>query len=202
VSQADEDQPLPAAEEAALLATLEAALRPAELDPALNERLIETALEDPLAPPSEGELAESERLRQALEGGEAHEDAELLSALRSAAEPHVDDAAVERALLAGEGGRGVEGSRGRGRGNVIYAVFGGASAVLAAAAMLMLFVGTSQKSAVPAAAVAAEYAKPRSTAPLFSDRFETRDTTARVDLIASARARDLRGNRYAAWGVP
>ena len=193
MSQADEDQPLPAAKEAELLATLEAALRPGELEPAVNERLIELALEDPLAPPSEGELAESERLRQALEGGAPHEDAELLSALRSAAQPSTDEAAVERALVAVAPRR---------RGNVIYAAFGAASAALAAAAMLMLFVGTSPKAEAPVAAVAAaEYAKPRSTAPLFSDRFETRDTTARVDLIASARARDLRGNRYAAWGV-
>lgn len=192
MSQADEDQALPAAEEAELLAALEAALRPGELDAAVNERLIEMALEDPLAPASAEELAESERLRHALETGAIHEDTGLLSALRSAAEPSEDDAAVERALRA---------AAPRGRGNVIYAAFGVATAVLAAAAVLMLFVGTSQKSAAPTDALAAEYAKPRSTAPLFSDRFETRDTTARVDLIASTRARDLRGNRYAAWGV-
>ena len=193
MSQADEDQPLPAAEEAELLATLEAALRPSELDPAVNERLLEMALEDPLAPPSADELAQSERLRQALDADAPHEDAALLSALRSAAEPSADDAAVERALRT---------VAPRSRSNVIYVAFGAASAVLAAAAVLVLFVGTAQKSAAPSAALAAEYAKPRSTTPLFSDRFETRDTTARVDLIASTRARDLRGNRYAAWGVP
>jgi hypothetical protein len=36
---------------------------------------------------------------------------------------------------------------------------------------------------------------------LFAERFETGETTARMDLIASARSRDLRNNRYTAWGV-
>jgi len=203
VSQADEDQPLPAAEEAVLLDALEAALRPGKLDAQVNERLIEMALEDPLAPPSAEELAESQRLRQALEGDAAHEDAALLAALRRAVEPEAEDdaqAAVEKALSADEPGRPrVEAPTSRGRSNVVYAAFGAASAALAAAAVLVLFLGTARESAAPPAA--ADYAKPRTTAPLFSERFETRDTTARVDLIASARARDLRGNRYAAWGV-
>src|SRR5258706_1088384 len=71
VSQADEDETLPPEEEAALLAALEAALRPRELDSELNERLIERSLEDPLAPPSAEELVESARLRDALEQGSA-----------------------------------------------------------------------------------------------------------------------------------
>ena len=210
MSQADEVEPLPASEEAELLAALEAALRPAELDPELNERLIELALEDPLAPASAEELAESQRLRDALEQATPHEDAALLTALRSAAEPGSDDAAVERALggaLAGERGRGAKGPRGQGRarGNVVYAVFGAASAVLAAAAVVALFAGTVPKqAAAPTAAglvVPTELFRPRTTAPLFSERFETRDTTARMDLIASTRQRDLRDNRYASWGV-
>jgi hypothetical protein len=202
VSQADEDQPLPAAEEAALLGALEAALRPGKLDTQVNERLIEMALEDPLAPPSAEELAESQRLRQALESDAGHEDAALLAALRRAVVPEAGgdaQAAVEKALGAEAARRGVEAPRSRGRGNVVYAAFGAASAALAAAAVLVLFLGTARESAAPPAA--ADYAKPRTTSALFSERFETRDTTARVDLIASARARDLRGNRYAAWGV-
>jgi hypothetical protein len=192
VSQADEQEPLPLPpeQEAELLEALEAALRPAELDPTVQERLIEMALEDPLAPPSEEELVESARLRDALEQGGPHEDQALLTALRSAAEPHTDQAAVESA---------VKGAlQQRRRGNVIYAVFGGASAVLAAAAVLMLFLGTAAKEAP---APAADYARPRSTTPLFSERFETEGTTARMDLIASERSRDLRDNRYASWGV-
>lgn len=208
MSQADEDQPLeplPATEEAALLETLEAALRPGELAAALNERLIEMALEDPLAAASAEELAESQRLRQALDGLTPHEDAALLSALRSAAEPEAEsDAheAVEKALAAiPAGGRGAEGPSGRGRGNVVYAAFGAASVVLAAAAVLVLFIGTARKSEAPSAAATTDYAVPRTTAPLFSEPFATGDTTARIDTIASARAHDLRGNRYASWGV-
>jgi hypothetical protein len=192
VSQADEREPLPLPpeQEAELLEALEAALRPAELDARVQERLLEMALEDPLAPPSEQELVESARLRDALEQGGPHEAQALLSALRFAGEPRTDEAAVESA---------VKGALRHGRrGKLIYAVFGGASAVLAAAAMLMLLVGTAAKDAP---APAAELAKPRSTAPLFSERFETEGTTARMDLIASERSRDLRENRYASWGV-
>lgn len=204
MSPADEDQPLPVAEEAALFEALEAALRPGQLDAQLNERLIEMALEDPLAPPSAEELAASQRLRHALESDAAHEDAALLIGLRSAVEPVSGGdarAAVEKALSTEKSRhRKVEAPKGRGRGNLVYAAFGAASAALAVAAMLVLFMGTAHESAVPPAA-AADYAKPRSTTPLFSEPFATRDTTARVDLIASARARDLRGNRYASWGV-
>ena len=192
MSQADEEEPLPLPQEqeAELLEALEAALRPAELDPAVQERLLEMALEDPLAPPTEEELVESARLRDALEQGGPHEDHGLLTALRSAAEPREDRAAVENA---------VQGALSpRRRGNVVFAVFGGASALLAAAAMLVLFVGTAK---LDAPAAAADYAKPRSTTPLFTETFDTQGTTARMDLIASERSRELRDNRYASWGV-
>ena len=202
MSQADEDETLPPEQEAALLAALEAALRPSELDPELNERLIELSLEDPLAPPSAEELVESERLRDALAHGGAHEDAEVLRALQAtfADEPGREhESAVERAL---EGALGSVAKPRPKRGNVVYAVFGAASAVLAAAAAVALFLGTLSRSSEPAASVSASVlVRPHSTAPLFAERFETGDTTARMDAIAGARSRDLRDNRYAAWGV-
>jgi hypothetical protein len=200
VSRADEDLPLLSPEdEAELLAALEAALRPGELDPALNERLIEAALEDPLAPASDEELAESARLRDALDGRAEHGDAALLTALRAPFDAGAsDDASVSRAL---ESAFGAAPER-KPRRNVIYVGFGAVSLALAAAAAAVLFVGTAKQSAPAASvAVASELAKPRSTAPLFDSRFETGDTTARMDLIASARSRDLRDNRYASWGV-
>jgi hypothetical protein len=81
-------------------------------------------------------------------------------------------------------------------------VFGASSAILAAAAAALLFLPALSRSTPPApSAEAGAWVKPHSTAPLFSDRFETGDTTARIDLIASTRGRDLRDNRYAAWGV-
>lgn len=197
MTQADDnDAVLDAAEESELLAALEAALRPGELDAALNERLIERALEDPLAPPSEEELVESARLRDALEAGAPHQAAATLAALKAAfdAAPG-DQAAVERAVTRALPRRG----------NVIYAVFGAAGAVLAAAAALVLVTGNLRNqpsaSAPSESVTAGGLAKPRSTTPLFSDRFETDQTTARMDLIASERGRDLRDNRYAAWGA-
>jgi hypothetical protein len=199
VSQADEeDLLLPPDEEAAWLLALEAALRPTELDPRVNERLLQRALEDPLAPPSEEELIESARLRDALAEGTPDADASLLRALGAPFGRSVDsDGAIERAIEAA-----LDPPREAApppRRNVVYALFGTASAVLAAAAALALFVGSS-RSAAPAAQLSA-YVKPHSTAPLFAERFETGDTTARMDLIASARSRDLRDNRYASWGV-
>lgn len=203
MSQAEEEpSPLPPHEEAALLAALEASLRPGELSAEVNERLIELALEDPLAAPTEQELAEAVRLRDALAQGTPHEDADMLGALRApfAAPGDEDLAAAERVL---DSALGAAPQRARGRKNVIYAVFGTAGAALAAAAAVVILAGTLSRSSAPAAsgAEAAALIRPHSTAPLFDDRFETGETTARMDLIASSRGRDLRDNRYAAWGV-
>jgi hypothetical protein len=203
VSQADEeDLRLSPREEAELLEALEAALRPSELADDVNERLIEAALEDPLAPPSDAELIESGRLRDALEQGAPHQDSPLLAALGAAFSAARDDeaeAATSRALHAALGaGPKAE----RRSSNVVYAVFGAGGAILAAAAAALLILTTLSRSGPPvASAEPVALVKPRSTAALFSDRFETGDTTARMDLIAGARGRDLRDNRYAAWGV-
>jgi hypothetical protein len=182
------------------LTALVAALRPGELSQTENERLIALALEDPLAPPSEEELVESARLRDALAGGAPHEDAELLAALRApfeaapAAAPAAAEATLDQLTVEAAPAR-------RRRGNVIYAAFGAGSLVLAAAAALVLsFGGLSRQSEPVARPLAQALAKPRSTAPLFENHFDT-NTTARIDLIASVRSRDLRDNRYAAWGV-
>jgi hypothetical protein len=189
-----------------LLEALEAALRPAELDSATNERLIEMALEDPFAPAREEELAESERLRDALERGAPHEAVATLAVLRAAfeasdaSEPLIESTvnqAVQEALGSVPAPASLPPKR---RGSVVFAVFGATSAALAAAAVLLLFVGTASRSA-PEPSAAASLTKPRSTAPLFSERFDTEGTTARMDAIASARSRDLRDNRYASWGV-
>jgi hypothetical protein len=208
VSQADDEdlRLLSEGEEAELLQALEAALHPSELDPDVHERLLEMALEDPLAPASEEELIESARLRDALEDGSPNANARLLGALGALGAPFAsgasgageDDDAVERAL--GSALAPAKAPRPAARRNVVYAIFGAGSAVLAAAAAVALFVGTSRQAA-PASAQAGAYVAPHSTAPLFAERFETGDTTARMDLIASTRSRDLRNNRYASWGV-
>ncbi len=201
MSQADEeDSPLPPDEEAAVLAALAAAWRPGELDPAVHERLLEMALEDPLAEPSEAELIESARLRDALERGTPHADADLLTLLGApfVASNGDPDPGVERAVAAALGGAPLAK---RARSNVVYAVFGAASGVLAVAAAAVLLVGQSRGVPAAAQADASAFVKPHSTAAMFGERFETGDTTARMDLIASARGRELRDNRYASWGV-
>ncbi|MEB2324275.1 MAG: hypothetical protein OZ921_17305, partial [Sorangiineae bacterium] len=73
--------------ERTLAESLRAAYAPEPLDDELNEALILAALDDPLAPPSAAELAESEALRRALEGEGEHPDAALARALRAAAAP-------------------------------------------------------------------------------------------------------------------
>lgn len=194
----DETSELTPAEAERWLEALGAALRPGELSTQDNERLITLALEDPLAPPSAEELAESARLRDALAGSGAHEDVELLAALRAPFElgqaesaQHATEGALAKALPAAAANKR--------RGNVVYAAFGATSLVLAAAAALVLSVGGLSRESAPAAPPLA-LAKPRSAAPLFESHFDS-NTTARVDLIASVRSRDLRDNRYAAWGV-
>jgi hypothetical protein len=207
VSRADEEEPLlPDEQVTELLTALEAALRPGQLDANANERLIALALEDPCAPASDEELAESERLRDALERGAPHEDTATLAALRAAfeapaaSEPRIESSVDQAVDVALRSTPVLPLQPSKRRGNVVYAVFGAASAVLAAAALATLFIGTASRSA-PEAALPSDFAKPRSTAPLFNERFETGETTARMDAIASARSRDLRDNRYAAWGV-
>jgi hypothetical protein len=203
VRQADDQEPfLPPEEETELLARLRAAFRPSELDPEVHEQLLAVALEDPFAPASEAELLESQRLRQALEEGSSHPDAEVLRAL-GAPFAALDEAALERALSAAE--RAPQSTRPPRR-NVVYLVFGAGSAALAAAAAFaLLFAGSprSEPSSASSAVVAPKLVQARSTADLFDEheRFETSGTTARMDRIASARSRDLRDNRYAAWGV-
>jgi hypothetical protein len=198
VSQADDlEPPLSPEEELELLTQLRAALRPGELDPEAHEQLLALALEEPLSPPSEAELVESQRLRDALESGDAHPDADVLRAL-GAAFTAVDDAKVERALAALERAPAQAPQR---RANVVYVLFGAGSAALAVAAAVALFVAGGPQPAPDATRSAAALVRPRSTTELFDDRFETSGTTARMDRIASARRRDLRDNRYAAWGV-
>jgi hypothetical protein len=195
--------PLEAEDERALEDALAAAFRPAEIDAARLERIVDAALEDPFAPPTDDEIVESDRLRRALEGEGSHPEAALAEALRAAARAH-EDAPVERALARAKGG-GASG----GRGNVVYAAFGGAGVALALAAMVAFWVAPSSRRSAPADPVAAAsstggasaLARSRSTAPLFEQPFQTRSTSARMDRISAARGRELRENRYALWGV-
>jgi hypothetical protein len=173
----------------ALGEVLRSAYDPAPLDPARQKKLLELALTDPLAPPTEEEARESERLRQALDSGdESHADVRLLRALsaatsrsprRGATEPSVPSPATARKT------------------NVVFVTFG--AGVLALAAAFALFVGGGLGA--DRAPTAGRLAPSRTTADLFEREFEPGETTERIDRIASARAHDLRENRYALWGA-
>lgn len=184
-----------------LAQALRAAWAPDELDAGLNEALIAQALEDPFAEASPDEIAESGRLRAALEGDGDHPDAALARALAAALAPGELDPARAEQL----GRKALPSSPpAPRRGAVIYVAFGAAAAVAALAASVAMVVGRLDAQAPSAAEVAAraqELAVSRSTAPMFQGKFDAADTTARIDRIALARARDLRSNRYALWGV-
>ncbi|HMJ15708.1 MAG TPA: hypothetical protein VK524_30035 [Polyangiaceae bacterium] len=193
-----------------LVTLLRAAWSPDDLDEALNRTLIELALEDPLAEPSADELVESDRLRRALDGEIDHPNLALLAALRAAVKPGDPPAALTSSLQepAAKGSnvialRRAPGSRARG----VYAVVGAAAALAALAASALLFVLPAEKRAAPLAASSAapaplpELRVTRSTQELFSEKFAAGETSARVDRIAEVRARELRSNRYALWGV-
>lgn len=189
-------------EEDALAGMLRAAWAPSELDPDLNEMLVAAALEDPLAPATEEELVESERLRQALDGEGEHPDADLARALAAAAAP--------RALAPEPAERIARAATAPRRSNVVFVTFGAvATLAVAAAAAVMVFVHPLERAA-PAGGPAAMQqaaspvvlAQSRSTAPLFDRQaFENQSATSRIDRIALARGRELRDNQYAAWGL-
>lgn len=185
-------------DERALGEALRAAWAPTALDAALNEMLIEAALEDPLAPATEDELIESQRLRDALQGEGEHPDADLARALAAATAP--------RALEREPAERIARAAVKPPRSNVVFVAFGTVATVaIAAAAAVMLLVHPLDKRAAPAAAgaeAAIPLAQSRSTASLFdAQAFEHQSATARIDRIAAARGRELRDNQYAMWGV-
>lgn len=202
-------------EEASLTEALLSAYRPAELNPEVNEVLIELALEDPARPATADERAESERFRRALAGDGEHPDLELVRGLLAAhrsdsagiAEDRmpdgVSDRALERAL--GRPSAPAPASK-RTRGNVVFVSFGVMTALAAAAAVLLVVAFPSREhastagvSAFPAAPVLSQS---RSSEALFDAKFEREHTTERIDRIASVRARELRQNRFQQWGVP
>jgi hypothetical protein len=170
---------------AAVLEALRSAWAPAPLDPARNEALIALALEDPLAPASAEEIAESERLRRALEGDGDHPYAELARALAAAGRPgELEHAAGER--LVGEVQRpeppasvrvaetcSMSRSSGHDAGARLDALPDHADATRRA----------PERCAAPI--------PPASTASMFQEKFETEATTERVDRIAPTRAREL-----------
>ena len=180
--------------EALLEEALLAAYAPTEIDPKLNELLISQALEDPLAPANPEEAADSRRLAEALEGQGFHPDQELVESLRLATQPEtLPNNLNER--LANEALRRAKPSR-----TVVYVTFGAATAMMAAAASILLFMQSTGMQGV-ASQAELKLIQQRSTAALFHEKFDAKQTSKRIDKIARARSRDLRKNRYAMWGL-
>ncbi|MBN2193943.1 MAG: hypothetical protein JW751_14095 [Polyangiaceae bacterium] len=191
-----------------LAVALRAAWGPAPLDPLVQEAAIASALADPFAPPTEAELAASTALGNALdrqrmgENLEGSAPLELAAAMRAAFAPTLPPAAaIEGAVAAALRTTAPARPRtapppGAGRGGVVVIAFGAAAGTLALAAAVALWLilpGEAPRRTLPHAS--------RSAAGLFPDRFELGRTTERIDRIAEARERELRENRYAAWGV-
>jgi hypothetical protein len=154
-----------------------------------------TQFDDPDAPPSEEEIRESQRLREALDDASKESaDADLLRAVKHAADPKaiakkdLDDA-VKSGVSRGE----------RRSGGVVIRVAFGASFVLAAAAAIVFFLG---RGPIITSGHDSGLAHARSTQSLFTEKFESHGgESARIDRIAVARAADLRENHFARWGV-
>jgi hypothetical protein len=167
---------------------------PSELARDRHEQILRDALEDPLAEPSPEELREAYALRIALEHGGEHEHLALARALghalgSAAIEPGAEQRAQEKALARARAPRS----------NLILVAFGVAASGLALAASVALVVGSARE---PASAVAHSALRPsRSLAPLLETDAARLSPSERMDRVASARGRELRENRYVAWGV-
>lgn len=137
-------------------------------------------------PPTEEELAESERLRRELEVKDStHPDAQLARALHLAVHPRPLDQLSHRRILDRYVPR---------RTAAPYLV-----AFAAAAAVLVAFFSLKTTQHAPPAAALVQ---PHTTQALFKDAFPREgDTSKRMDAIVASRTRDLRSNRYARWGV-
>jgi hypothetical protein len=176
---------------------------------------------DPDAPPTDEELAEAEALREALaDPSRANAPAELARAVALAHAPRPLPAEEHREIVQAGIARGEarrkDGARGVARPSpgaspatrprwrrAPLGIGIGAALAAAAAVALLLSRAPSATDAERAPLASAEPLAPlRSTQPLFREPFaRTGGESARIDRIASARAADLRDNRFAAWGV-
>jgi hypothetical protein len=181
----------------ALADLLSLAYNPVELSPQAQERLLSLALEDPLAPATAAERTDGRRLRRAIDGGPTSSDADLAVSLAYAAGR--TDYEIEGVLQRAASMAGLPSTR---RTNVIYVAFGAAAVAAAAAAALVLSLLPVDG---PALVAAPDTQQPlissRSTTPLFREKFAVGKASARVDLIIAARSRELRANRFMAWGI-
>jgi hypothetical protein len=185
------------AQDQALADLLSAAYDPSELSPQAQERLLALAFEDPLASATDAERTAGARLRRALDGGPTCRDADLAVSLALAAGRAEYD--LEGILERAANRAGLRPVR---RTHVIYVAFGAAAvAAAAAAALLLSLFPVGRPAPVAAANAQSTMVSSHSTAPLFQEKFVVGKASERVDLIVAARSRDLRANRFTAWGI-
>lgn len=183
-------------EDVLLARALKSAANPGEIDDDVHRALLDRALEDPDAPATPEEIAESERLREELEDpGSNHADVLLARSLRMAHAPKPIEAATHRKIL----DRVLGESRAR---RVQVAWIAGAFAAAAAIALAVIPLRSMKTDGSSADDYGASLVHVRPTDDLFAQPFpKEQHTSARIDRIAEARARDLRSNRFAKWGV-
>jgi hypothetical protein len=152
------------------------------------------------SPPTAEEIAEAEALRAALaDPSHAHAAADFARSVALAHAPpelsrQAHRAILERSIVRGE----VRRERQKARATRSLFVIAGGLAMAAAIAIVV----TRTMDASPPEAAMEPLVPARSTQALFHEPFARQGgESARIDRIASARASDLRDNRFAAWGV-
>lgn len=208
-----------------LAASLKAAFQGGALDEEDHDAILERAIgsiSPADAPPTKAEIAGGARLRAELEGGGApgagagsrSEEGEIAGALRAAWAPRPIDPQKNEALIAEAVRKAAPASGRRGRVLSITMVSIATAAAMAAGILLMIGRGidgggaalesASVAPAAPGTAAHVSLIRARSAAELFDAATpfpRTGGESARIDRIASARAADLRANRFASWGV-
>lgn len=191
------ENPASTHEDALLARALKTGVEPAPLSDEENRALIDRALERPEGAPTPEEIAESERLRQELDDpGSTHPDVLLARSLRLAVAPKPIEAATHRKIL----DRVLGDTRARRvtRGALIAFAFAAAAAVSFAVIPLR----HGDESNPDESSTSAALIKVHSVDDLFSEPYpKDQLASARIDRIAEARARDLRFNKFAKWGV-
>jgi hypothetical protein len=154
---------------------------------------------DPDAPATEEELREAEALRMALgDASVPHEAASLARAIVLAHAPRPLDEEVNRALVEAAVRVPTVVVRPRRAARTFGWVSAGAGTLAMAAAVLLML--RAQPDGITTQVIPLREA--RSTQALFREPFaEHGGESRRIDRIASARASDLRDNRFARWSV-
>lgn len=191
IAEEGESRPMDTVEREQLLGALKVAHSAEPLDPQRHRLILERALDanDPLAPPTEEELAAASELRDHLDSDP------LVVSLRAARGQTSPSERTTRILERALAPRGASKAIHHRRAAPIW----GTLAVAAAAA---LWIAVKSSSPFEASNSQPPLAFSRSTESLFTKPFDTSSPSERIDKIAQVRARDLRNNRYAKWGLP